>query len=188
MKTVRKLSSVGRLGTKFMLKTSSGRLKAIDSIQRSGTTVMTPSTAVIRKRTMRAGLTARRPSKPLPAVLSAASAIDETTPAGDEEEEHGQRHQDEHEHRGHRRGIAEIVVLKGLLIDVVDGELGRVGRASLRHDVDEVEGLETAHGGDCRDEQDEEAGRLQERQRDVDERGDRPGAVDARRLVVFLGD
>src|SRR5438552_10548896 len=148
-----------------MLKTSSGRLNAIDTIQRSGTTVMKARTTLTRKRTIRAGFRAARPSKAVLASARTASAIDEPAPAGEKEEEDGHRHQDEDEDGGHRRGVAEIVVLERLLIDVVDRELGRVRWPPLGHDVDQVEGLEAADGGDRRDEQDEEARRLQKRQR-----------------------
>src|SRR5712692_683665 len=139
VKTVRELSRGEWPGTRLMLKTSSGRLKTIDSIPRSGTTVMTARTALTRKRTIRVGFNARRPSKVVPVVVSAASAIDEAAAAGEEEEKHGHRHQDEDKDGGHGRGVTEVVILEGLLVDVIDGKLGRVRRPALRHDVDEVE-------------------------------------------------
>src|SRR3954471_2362175 len=108
-----------------MVKTSSGRLKATDSIQRSGTIVMKARRTLTRKRTIRAGLSAARPSKPVVAVVSAASAIDEASSTRNQEEEGGHRHQDDDQHRGHRSGVAEIVILEGLLVNVVDRELGR---------------------------------------------------------------
>src|SRR5690349_752132 len=140
-----------------MLKTSFGRLNAIDTIHKSGTIVMKARTALTIRRTIRVGLAAALPSKVEAAGAMAASAIDEAASAGEQEEDHRHRHQDQDEDRGHRGGVAEIVVLKGLLVDVIDRELRRVRRPALRHDVDQVEGLETADSGDRRNEQDEEA-------------------------------
>ena len=84
-------------------------------------------------------------------------------------------------------GVAHLEVAEGGLVDLEDERLGRVERPALavRHAVDVVEDAEE---GDRADDDQEDDGRPEERERHVDERPPAPGAVDGRGLVVLLRD
>src|SRR6476660_5918153 len=99
---------------RFVPNTSLESLKAMETIHKSGAMVISESMAVARKSTARAG--------------RSGSPMAEAPSTCEQEQEDGHHHQDEHERRRHRRGVAVFVELECLLVDVEDGERGRVGR------------------------------------------------------------
>src|SRR3954471_23547906 len=97
----------------FGANTSVAGLNAITSIQASGNTVISASTAdtsIQITRTMSA----------CDLVMVEASA------AGDGKQHQRPQHQHDHQQRGHGCGVAEGAELEGLLVDVDDQRLGGV--------------------------------------------------------------
>ena len=95
-----------------------------------------------------------------------------------------QQHQEQRERE--RAGVAHLVELECRLVDVVDHRGRPVDRPAAGHHEDLREHLERA---DDADDQEEQRGRAQHRQRDVARnRGQAPAPSISRRLVQLLGD
>src|SRR5215469_8547018 len=128
---------------------SSLPLKDIDTIQKSGATAVKASISPTRCRASRVGFRAAESS-----CMEARSASFIVEPPSPRQHEH--QHSDEHQHdyhdRGHSRRVAVFIEQKSLLVDIENGERGRIGGPSPCHHIDEVESLRTAYGGDGRHE------------------------------------
>ena len=81
------------------------------------------------------------PSKPV-AMPAHAAGSDRRQPQIDEDDQH---HGDGGE-IGHRRGIADVVILEGLIVDIIAQYVGGVRRAAPGQHVDDVVDSEGAQG------------------------------------------
>src|SRR5205085_11008129 len=171
-----------------LTSTPAGPLSELESIHRSGparttkemaaSTYSTRRSAPVRPRRALLARRARSPGALLGALLIGSITEHPQLQEREDEDDGEQRHRQ-------GRGVAELEELERLPVDVVDRRGGRVGRPPVGHDEDGVEQLER---GDERDQQHEYAGPVEQWQRDVPEAPERPGAVDARGLVVDGGD
>src|SRR5690606_21418496 len=170
-----KFCHVGAAGIMLGEKDSAGVLKAMETIQKSGNSVMAARTAETAIQTNCTSLACEGAKKWGLGMFEA--------PAPREEEEDGRHeHEGRHEDRGHCRRVAERAEAEGLLIDVDNQYRGGVGRAALGHHVDDVEGLRAGHRRHHGDHEHEEARGFEQGQRDVPETLYWPGAVDLGRL------
>src|SRR5205085_6619231 len=95
--------------------------------------------------------------------------------------DHGDHDQNDEESGGHCRGIAQLVEVKSLIVDVVDGCVRGVVGPTLSHYVDQVKDLKWAQNSY---DDDEEARGLEQGPGDAPKRLPTVGTVDVRRLVI----
>src|SRR3970282_871084 len=110
-------------------------------------------------------------------IVDAAS---EHQPLGERE-----RHDPDEEEHHRRRGLAELEVLKGLLVDVVHVDHRRGDRAALGHDLHDVDALEAR---DRQRDHEEQGGGREQRPRDVAEALPAARPVERRGLVEVAGN
>src|SRR5262249_52758011 len=98
-----------------------------------------------------------------------------------------QRESDDQREEDHDGGgrLAELEVLKSLLVYVVDVDHGRRHRSALRHDADDVEALEAR---DRERDEEEERGRREEWPRDVAKTTPSVGAIERGGVVEVTWD
>src|SRR5687768_9231133 len=133
VKTSTMFANVGSAGTRLDSRISVESVNAPDTIHSSGKS-WTKASTVAAPRQSQVPTSGR-----WRAGRARSVGVVKTASSGDAEGDGGHGQQRECVEGGHGRGVADIVELERLLIDVEDAHGRGVGGPALRHHVDQVE-------------------------------------------------